>query len=108
MYGRMQMTASILRDTGILMNTLSPTLGMPGQIEEGIPYGVLVGIGGSDPHDGGGFVTIADIAMFHQFGGGNLPKREILVEPSDDVIESMTDDMLRAVAKIIQDASGTL
>lgn len=102
MYGRMQMTASILRDTGTLFNTLSPTLGVAGQYEEHVPFGIQVGIGGPVGHPSGR-ATIAEIAGYHQFGGGGLPKREILVLPSDDVTNAMVSDMERAIARTFRD-----
>lgn len=80
---------SILINTGTLYNTLQPTFGMPGQIQEVLDKGVRVGIGGMDMHPSGGGLTIGQIASYHQEGGGRLPKREILVEPSEETKEVM-------------------
>jgi len=98
-YGRMQVSASILRDTGTLMNTLSPTLGHPGQLEKDVPFGIIVGIsGGSHPS---GKLTVGELAAMHHFGGPHLPRREILVEPLEEVKEAMVDDMVVAVQDTI-------
>ena len=94
---------SILRDTGVLFNTLSPEfIGAPGQHQKTIPYGIEVGFGGSAKHPKGG-VTIADIASYHQEGKGPLPKREILVDPPPRVVEKMADDMERALLRLIKE-----
>ena len=104
MYGRRRSITSILRDTGTLFNTLSPTLGMAGQYQQRIPFGIRVGIGGSAKHPSGR-ATIAEIAGFHQFGGGHLPKREILVEPFESTRVAMTRDMERALVRMFRDIS---
>lgn len=93
--------ASILRDLGILYTVLSPTFkSSPGAIEDNIPFGVSVGYGGPHKHAGGGKATIADIAMFHQIGAGNLPVRQIIVPPAISVLSQMTGDMDRAIKKM--------
>lgn len=88
---------TILRDTGILFAALQPEfVGTPGAVEEDVPFGVMVGYGGPAPH-GDGPVSIAEIAGFHQLGGPNLPRREIIVDPSPSVLTSMAGDMERAL-----------
>jgi len=94
---------TILIDTGTLMATLSPKLGRPGQYENHIPYGIQVGFGGPGQHPKGK-ATIADIAVFHQFGRGHNPVREILVDPSADasaIMEHVFSDALRKQAEEI-------
>lgn len=85
---------SILRDTGLLFAALG---GGPGSLEEHVPGGVRVGFGGSARH-GSSPATIADIAEIHDTGGGHVPQREILVEPDDQTIALMVDDLERAIA----------
>ena len=91
-------SVSILRDTGLLFNTLDPAISeAAGRVSRGIPFGIEVGIGGPDVHEGGP-ATIGEIAYYHQHGSTktHLPKREILVETPPDVQASMTGDMDRA------------
>lgn len=94
--------AAILRDTGTLFAALRPTMAAPGAHERITEFGVEVGFGGAAKHPGGS-ATIADIASFHQFGTPRIPARPILVEPPEDVMEGMADDMDRALAKIAKD-----
>jgi len=89
---------SILRDTNTLYKTLSPDLGYPGQLQEDVPYGVVVGIGGPHLHPNGG-ATIADIASFHQAGSPKLPQRKIIVAPPPPLVMKMAALMLEAVGK---------
>ena len=101
--GRYGMSAAILRDTGTLFNALTPEFtGKPGAIEERIPYGIRIGYGGPGQYTKkyGGVATIADIASFHQVGAGYLPKREIIVPPSEHVLSLMVEDMDRAIARM--------
>ncbi len=90
---------AILRDTGVLMAALAEHFtNKPGAIQDDIPFGVRVGYGGSEKHPSGG-ATIADIASFHQSGGGSLPKREIIVDPPQHVTDLMAGDMERALER---------
>lgn len=96
---------AILRDTGLLFGALNPIFqSAPGAIEEIIPFGVRVGYGGPQRYVQGvkqSIATIADIAEFHQLGNPpKLPKREIIVEPPDQVLEQMANDMTKALAKV--------
>lgn len=94
---RRKRSSVILRDKGILFAAVTPEFtGQPGAIEENIPFGVRVGYGGSAIH-AGTRTTIADIASFHQEGGPNLPKREIIVQPDDKTFTGMVSDAQRAV-----------
>lgn len=89
---------SILRDTGLLFNALSPRLASaPGALQEDLSDGILVGYGGAHRHSTGGKATIADIASFHQKGGGRLPARPIIVSPDERTVELMHDDLMRGM-----------
>lgn len=91
--------AAILRDTSTLFAALNTRFTRkPGQIQEDIPFGVRVGFGGSARHPTGR-TTVADIAEFHQTGGGSLPKREIIVDPDQRTVNAMAEDMTRALHK---------
>lgn len=92
-------TPAILRDTGTLFGALSP--GTPGNRFKDIENGVSIGYGGRSSHPDGQ-ATIADIARFHQTGAGNLPKREILVEPDRTTKARMLQDMRRAVREVMR------
>jgi hypothetical protein len=97
--GRRKGSSTILRDTGVLFAALSPVwVAPPGSINELLQDGVRIGFGGSQTHPSG-FATIAEIAGFHQDGAGNLPKREIIVNPSQSVIDSCTQDLQKELAK---------
>jgi len=95
---------SILRDTGLLFNALSPMfVGAPGALERRIKFGIRVGYGGPQKHTLGvkGAATIADIASFHQKGHlPHLPKREIIVNPPMQVVDMMALDIERAIERI--------
>jgi hypothetical protein len=92
---------SILIDTGTLFAATDPIFQRkPGQLQDDIPFGVRVGFGGPAGHPGGR-ATIADIASFHQTGAGRLPRREILVPPTETVMRQMGSDMSRAVSRMI-------
>lgn len=74
---------AILKDKGILLNVLNPTVNMtPGSYTEYNRFSVLVGYGGAATHPSG-YATVAGIAEAHQLGNPrrNLPKREIIVQP---------------------------
>ena len=91
------LNAAILRDTGVLFNALD--IGAAGNEVRREGPSVVYGIGGPANHPGGHY-TIGQIAAAHQAGGGRLPKREILVTPSDDVVNAMLGDARRAITAI--------
>lgn len=94
---------TILTDTGLLRAVLlSNFVGTPGYLQEDIPFGVKVGFGGPSSYPAGG-ATIADIASFHQSGGGHLPQRKILVEPPPECVARMVGVMEVAIAKVAKD-----
>ena len=90
----------ILWDTGTLLAALDPSvLDAPGSLHEASGLSVTVGYGGMDAYPDGK-ATIADVARFHQEGGGNLPRREIIVPPDSATLAAMCDDMQRAVSRL--------
>lgn len=95
---------SILWNTGTLLAALNPVMtSAPGAIQSKSGYGLVVGYGGPHKHPSGG-ATIADIASFHQVGAGNLPVREIIVPPSQQVINEMIKDGERGLKKMAKDS----
>jgi len=98
----------LLRDTSLLFYALQAKFtGAGGQWEQAIPGGIEVGYGGDAVHKDaggkGGKATIADIAMFHQTGAGNLPVREIIVDPDPPTITGMIKDLTLALKRIERD-----
>ncbi len=96
---------AILRDTGSLFNALEPqVIGKPGAISKMIPFGIRVGYGGPGKHKARKSkkpkATIAEIAEFHQEGGGRLPQRKIIVNPIPSVVEDMAGDMELALRRM--------
>lgn len=97
---RRQGSDTILRDIGLLYGALEPVFsGAPGALEQRTQFGVRVGFGGNTSHSGGP-ATIADIAGYHQTGGGYLPMRRIIVTPTAAVQNAMAADMDRALNKL--------
>ena len=96
--------ASILWDIGELINVLGAGLSAPGKFYEFIANGIRTGFGGAAKHTGSN-ASIADIASFHQEDGRNLPRREILVEPDQNVVDDMGSYFRRGIEKLIREAS---
>ena len=93
---------AILIDTATLIHAVDPQFkNPPGRVDENIPFGIRVGYGGPDRYPKGK-ATIADIASFHQEGGGHLPCRKIIVGPSRGVVDAMAGDMTRALKQITE------
>ena len=90
--------AAILRDTGTLVAALS--VGGRGNMFKDIANGIRVGFQGGVKHPSGK-ATIAEIAVFHNVGGGKVPQRAILVEPDRATIRAMEQDGVRAVRKLL-------
>ena len=82
----------ILRDTGFLLQSLS--LGAAGNFFENGSNYVTVGFD-KVPHAGDQGASLREIAMFHNEGEGNLPQREILVEPDIETQKRMILEMER-------------
>lgn len=92
-------SSSILRDTNTLFAALAPMWeAPPGSINQLITGGVSVGFGGPAGHPSG-LVTIAEIASFHNAGDG-VPKREIIVEPSQEVLNGCANDLQEELIKL--------
>lgn len=89
--------AKILRDTGTLLSAL--TIGHAGNLFKKIRGGVRFGFGGGASHPDGG-ATIAQIARWHDAGSGNLPQRQIVVEPDAKTIRGMAGDVKRSVVRV--------
>ncbi len=88
---------SVLRDLGALFTALTPNfIRAPGQFEQQGKLSIIVGYGGPSRHPRGN-ATIADIASFHQLGKGNLPVREIIVDPDTSLQKDMAKDMERGL-----------
>lgn len=84
--GRRKQSDTILRDTGTLFASLTPVWNAPpGTTNKLIEGGVQIAFGGNSQHPSG-LATVAEIASYHHFGGGRLPKREILIAPDNDVL----------------------
>lgn len=84
---------SILRDTGILLNALDPTMKAPGNRREVTRDGIIVGFGGKDKHPGTD-LTIVKLAEYHQTGGGRLPARPIIVEPDTKTMQKLREILI--------------
>lgn len=86
---------SILRDTNTLFMVLDPSFsGRPGQLQEFTDDGVRVGFGGPGRYPDGS-ASVADIARFHDEGGGRLPQRKLLDEPTQETRDGMRQDLER-------------
>jgi hypothetical protein len=90
---------SILIETGTLRNALSA--GFPGHLSKRLrtPAGIRVGF--SDAPHGSGKLTIRQLAVFHDEGKGNLPQREILVDPDQRTIRGMMTDASVATTELM-------
>lgn len=84
----------ILKDLGILFNALFP--GAAGNVFKIGNDGAIVGISGGSHGDGS---TIGNIALAHQTGAGNLPRREIFVVPDPKTIDRMAAAFSAAIKK---------
>jgi hypothetical protein len=95
--GRRKGSSAILRDTGTIFASLTPVWdNPPGTVNALIEDGVSVNIGGEGAHPSG-LLTIAELMQFHQDGGPNLPKREIIVEPPQSVIDACVSDLQKGL-----------
>lgn len=101
--GRRKGSKSILRDTGTLFAALSPIFRKnPGQYQKRIPGGIRVGYGTTAKHPSGK-ISVAKLAKIHNDGLGRVPKRVIMVQPSQQVKTAMVGDMRRAIARILNE-----
>ena len=92
----------ILRDTSQMFLALNPSVDTPGAMLRSGPWSIQVGMGTGQKH-GDGPNTVADIASFHQSGGGHLPQRKIIVPPTEDVRRAMAQDAIFELAKFAQE-----
>ena len=88
---------AILKDTGVLLRALS--IGAPGNLFKRVKGGIQVGFGGSAKHPGEK-AKIADIAAYHNVGGKNLPKRQILAKPDAKTIAAMKAAAIKYVNRL--------
>lgn len=82
----------ILRDTGFLLQSLS--MGVAGNYFDANINSVTVGFD-KVPHAGDNDATLREIAVYHNEGAGNLPQREILVEPDAATQKRMIVELQR-------------
>lgn len=93
---RRKKSTAILIDTGVMLGGFDPVFSSkPGQVEETIPFGIRVGVGGSGSHPGG--ITLGELYRIHHFGEGVVPARTLIVRPDQSTINSMREDMRRAL-----------
>ena len=91
---------AILRDTGTLLTALDPTFSRkPGALEKNESFGIRVGYGGPGAHPKAPF-TVATLAEIHHLGLGRMPKRTLIVPPSQSVLKGMAGDMQRAMTRL--------
>lgn len=91
--------AAILRDTGAMFAALNPQLGSGGMMRTTPiqPLGFKADLSSATTYKDG--ATLSDVASYHHYGEGRLPKREILVEPDREAIESMANHGKRILTK---------
>lgn len=93
-------SAAILRDTGVLLNALSP--GTPENLLQPMPGELKVRCGVEAlQHSPGSKATIQQIAGFHQGGGANgrPPQRVIFAAPDETTVAGMQHDLWRAMSR---------
>lgn len=98
-------SAAILVNTGTLLAALQP--GAPGTAKR-IPQGVQVGYTSHEAEKkrtAHGILpsnaTIAQIASYHQAGGGHLPQRRLIVRPDESTVKGMKRDAAAALREIL-------
>lgn len=91
----------ILRDTGQLFNSLSPSPSMTKKTVTENKASTSIRLSFHFPKDRHkeSDVTVSDIASWNHFGAGNLPVRRILVEPSEKAKKQIESVILSAVLK---------
>jgi len=95
-------SASILIDEGHLLKGLKA--GEKGNLTEYIINGVRVGYRADVKHPRSKTFTYGEIAAANQNGTGNLPKREIFVDPDNQTINGMKTDLTNAITALGQQA----
>lgn len=99
---------SILIDRGQLVKVLTPRFKrIEGQSEKNIPFGIVVGFQGpgrkTDHFGKRTKATIREVAEYHHRGLGNIPKRELLVDPGAATQRKMGSVMENAIRKVVRD-----
>lgn len=90
----------VLKDTGLLFNALTP--GARGNLKR-LKNNKAVRVGYSNAtHESGGSVTFQQLAAFHDEGTGDLPKREIFVEPDEPTKERMRTALKHMVSNQVR------
>jgi hypothetical protein len=95
-------SAAILRDTGTLFGALGSS-NAPGALEKHDTDVVFVGYKEGSQHSSG--ISIAQLARWHQTGAGNLPSREIVVEPDNRTTKGFATDANDALVEIENDTN---
>lgn len=93
---------SILINTMTLLGALQ--VGAPGNEFRRLPGAIKCGFGGNQKHPEGR-ASIADIGRFHDQGLGNLPQRQIIVEPDEQTKSGMREDAKRCGQELLRSAS---
>ena len=94
--------AALLRDTNTMFAALDPQFQRkPGQLQKDVPFGIKVGYGGGGSHPISS-LSVTKLAELHQTGEGNLPARQMIVEPDQQTVKGMAADMQRAMGKLAQ------
>lgn len=89
----------ILKDTALLFNALTP--GAKGNLKRlKSNKGIRVGYSNAT-HSSGSTVTFQKLAAFHDEGAGNLPQREIFVEPDAPTKERMREALRHMIRNVI-------
>lgn len=83
----------ILRITDTLLNALQPIFNnAPGAVEEFTEDGIRIGYGGSDAHPDSE-LSVSELANVHNFGTTTIPRRQIIVNPTQVVLNGMQEDI---------------
>ena len=91
----------ILRDTHTLFRALSPVFrNLPGQFERFDGKRVETGYGGPAIHPTAAPLTVAQLASIHNAGTGIIPRRQIIVRPTGELVNAMREDLDKTVKKI--------
>ena len=87
----------ILIDDGILEGALTP--GARGNEFRLIPHGIRVGFS-QTIHGAGSSITVNELAQIHDQGKGDMPKRQILNEPTSATVGRIETAVRRALAAL--------
>jgi hypothetical protein len=93
------LNVAILRDTGTLLRGLN--VDAPGNLFKTHAFGIKVGYGGGAAHPKGP-ASIAQIAAYHNEGGGRLPKRQIIYPPDAGVKQFMLSSLRSHITNVVR------